>query len=160
MALLVLKDPLTFIFFYFLKGVAGVSIASLLLLSLMTTVVSYPFIYIGERIRGKILKDEIKWKRDLATSIIISFLFWTLFRVWYVLMGSMFTTDFLGFLTWIVISGFIFYLLYLTGEKIHSKITDLWEMPLPISILITSYAVNLLAWIVLYIVMIINVGGV
>ncbi len=159
MSLLIVENPLMFLFLYFLRTISVHHIPSLLSLALLTTSLSYPLIYLGRITYEKILVDQEKWKRELVTSIVVSFVFWFLLRLWYLLAGSVFTTSIVGLLIWIVISGTLFYLIYLLGVKVHGKIVERWTMPLPISILVSNYIVNLIAWIVLYVLMLINLSS-
>jgi len=152
------QDPLGFLFMTFIVGSLRQGPVFLALLSLLTSIVIYPFIYIGKWTFKRFMEEveELrKWQKELVVVIAMSALFWILVRAWYVLIGSSFVTDVAGFLAWILITGFIAYLFYLSAKKAHSRFTDSWTMPRPISYFIVNYGFNLIGWIILYILIIV-----
>ncbi|MFW5902263.1 MAG: hypothetical protein ACOCTT_00030 [archaeon] len=155
---IIIENPLLFLLMTFITGSLRNGPIFLTLLAVMTSIFTYPFIFLGIWILKKqMMKIEEfnDWQKELVTVISLSFIFWILIRVWYVLAGSSFITDIPGFIAWALITGFVAYLFYLGAKKTHLIFTDKWEMPKPLSYFIVNYAFNLIGWILLYIIIIV-----
>jgi len=156
----IIQDPLGTLFLTFLIGSLRYGPVFLGLLSLITSVITYPFIFIGKWMLKRPfeeleLEDLKKWQKELIIVISLSLIFWILVRAWYALAGSSFVTDIPGFLVWVLITGFIAYLIYSGAKKAHSKFTERWTMPNPLSYFVMDYGFNLIMWVILYILIIV-----
>jgi len=155
---IVIENPLLFLLMTFIAGTLRNGPIFLLLLSVLTSIVTYPFIFLGRIILNKqmVKIEELNnWQKELVTVILLSLIFWILIRLWYFLAGSSFIVDILGFIAWVLVTGFIAYLFLIGAKKIHSMFTSKWEMPKPISYFIMNYMFNLIGWIILYILIIV-----
>lgn len=155
---LLIEDPLWFLLLYFLWGTPMKGPSLLFLLALITSIITYPLTYLCRgvyRYLGENKEEWEGWKKELSSCIIGSFILWVAIRLWYVAMGSYFITDIFGFITWILVSGVIGYLIYLGGKKLHRWIIEKWTMPTPLSIFITNYITNFIVWFILYLLIVV-----
>ncbi len=155
---LIIENPLGYLFLYLFVESPTNPITTLLVLSLITTLFAYPFLYFGKFLLQKVEEkwsEWRKWKQEFLTAFTVNLCFWIFIRLWYVVMGNAFTTDLFGLVRWIVFTGILGYLIYLLGKRVHRKMTERWEMPFPISLLIVIYLMNLLIWVILYFIIIV-----
>lgn len=143
-------DPIGFILFFFIFGVGDDLIGTVLKLTVLSSVIVFPFTIMGRWIYGKV-EERVK-SPHLAvlflTSLITVFLFVIVIRLWYVLFGSSFLaiglSDFLiGFTVALVIS-FLFALL---GDFINHVIHQNWKVPQMLSLYVIDLIVSLVFFI-------------
>ncbi len=158
---LLIQNPVAYLFQEFFFGSLVNPIQTLLMLSLLTTVFTYPFLYLSRFILEKLEEEKQDWsdrKREMVTSLGTAFLFWLFIRTWYALIGKTFIPDILSFIEAVLIIGILGYGAYFLGREIHSRFTDKWDMPFPISLLVITYLMNLFTWVVLYLfIIVINI---
>lgn len=156
MPILILEDPIGFLILYFLFVTQTQGPQTLLLLSLITSTLLYPFIYIGKYLMKKWrVEEREKWKDELKTFIVVSIIFWVIIRAWYFLQGNTFTESVPKMFIWMLFSGLLTYGIYRAIKPLYQKLTNKWEMPSPIALFVMNYIVNLLGWIVLYLLIIV-----
>ncbi len=151
-----IADPLGFIVFFFIFGVGGDLLGTLLKLSIFSSVIVFPFTLLGKLVYGWVEKSvkSIHLVKLFLTSLITVFLFIIIIRLWYVLWGSEFLAigagDFLlGFAVAVVIA-FIFALL---GDFLNHVIHKQWQVPQGL----TLYVIDLIVSFVFFLIVIIGV---
>jgi hypothetical protein len=142
-------DPLGFIVFFFVFGVGEDLLGTLLKLSILSSVIVFPFTLLGKLIYDWVEKSvkSIHLVKLFLTSLITVFLFIIIIRLWYVLWGSKFlavgATDFLlGFAVAVVIA-FIFALL---GDFLNHVVHKQWQVPQGL----TLYVIDLIVCFVFF----------
>jgi len=145
-----IADPMGFLFFMFLGGIGEDTIGTLLKLSILSSVIAFPFLLLGQRVYGWLGKNMKSAHLIVLfiASFVTMFLSLIIVRLWYVLFGSRFLsiglTDFvLGF----AIAGIIAFLLAVLGDFLGHKLHQKWEVPDRLALYVIDVVVCLVFFI-------------
>jgi len=146
-------DPIGFIVFFFIFGVGEDPFGTLLKLSILSSVIAFPFVLLGKLVYGWVEKSvkSIHLVKLFLTSLITVFLFIIVMRLWYALFGSTFLSvslsDFLiGFAVAVVIA-FIFAIL---GDFLNHIVHKQWQVPEGLTLYVIDLIVCFVFLIVVY----------
>jgi len=144
-------DPIGFIILLFLWGVGEDTVATILKLAILSSVVVFPFTLLGKLVYDWVDKN-IKSAHLVIlflTSFITVFLFIMIIRLWYVLFGSTFLSVGLGdFVLGFVIAGTVAFIFAILGDFINHVIHQNWKVPQGL----TLYVIDLIVCFVFFLV--------
>lgn len=147
-----LTDPLGFIAVYFFYYGANDMIMTALKLGLFSSVLVYPFMYLGRYVHKWLLQKT--WNRIVhfyVVSLIITIVFWIIMLIWRIIGEGM---PEIGFniinlvAGWIVIAAAALPFI-IVGYHIHERMTQRWKMPKPISLYIVTLAMCIPFWFIM-----------
>jgi len=146
-------DPIGFILFFFIFGIGEDAIGTILKLTVLSSVIVFPFTVLGKWVYGKV-EEKVKSPHLLVlflTSLITVFLFVIVIRLWYVLFGSSFLAMGLSdFLTGFAVALVVSFLFALLGDFINHVIHQNWKVPQMLSL----YVIDLIVCLVFFIIVI------
>lgn len=146
-----ISNPLAFIFLSFFYSFFEEGIKALFEISIISSVIAYPFILLGDRIKVNI-EESKKWKPIVnlfVTTLVTLFIFWVIIRVWYVIFsGSSFMTSIPDFIIFIIGGSIIMFFFVILGNYIKTKISETWKMPQPIAFYIVGLIICIVFWLV------------
>jgi hypothetical protein len=139
-----IADPIGFIFYMFLWGIGQDTIGTLLKLSILSSVIVFPFILLGKRVYGWVEKNVKSSRLVLLflTSFLTLFLFLVIARLWYVAFGSAFiSAGLVEFIIDFVIAGIAVFVLALLGDFLSHKLHQKWDVPQKLSLYVVDLIV-------------------
>lgn len=151
-----LVDPLGAMGFYFIFQALGEGVTGLLKMSIMTLCLGYPFLVLGYFLHEKHVKNWTKHRlvNFMIAIFITTIIFWVVMRLWAVafdpLNSGFFATGIEDFLKNIIATSLIALPFVIFGSYIKARIERSWEVPVYISLLISSFVMNMVFWLFVY----------
>ena len=145
-----IADPIGFIVLFFVFGVGEDLLGTLLKLSILSSVIVFPFVLLGKKVYEWVEKSvkSIHLVKLFLTSLITVFLFIIIIRLWYVLWGSEFlavgAADFLLGFALAVVVAFIF---AIVGDFLNHIVHKQWQVPQGL----TLYVIDLIVSFVFFV---------
>jgi len=151
------SSPILFMFTYFFFVMPSLGVQAFLTLSLYSSIIAFPFAFIGHRLHGGM---EKRFKRKAVqlyvTSLVCTVAFWIFFQVWTIFFahGNAFrTTTIIDWAISMLFVSLIVTLFAYAATRIRDAIEARYKMPAPLSIFLVSVLMCMVFWSICYLIL-------
>ena len=138
---------------YFLESVVNQNFLAIINFAVLTAVIAYPFILLGQKINNN-FKKQTPLIGLFSTTAITFLIAWVCISIYNLLIGSSINFNIIG-----LIVGIIFVFLFvIIGDKLKKQIDSVYLIPEKLNLLIIGFIVSILAWIVIFGLFYLNFG--
>jgi hypothetical protein len=149
-----ISNPVGFLLLYFVAGVMNEGFLVSLKLALISSLIAYPFIFLGRKVLDYVKKEYASGhlKSLFAATLLTLFVFWFILRLWYVVFSgsAFFPTGVLTFIFGMIVSFAIVFLLVLCGDFLLKKFYERYKMPAPVAIYTFDLVMCFAFWAVIF----------
>ena len=148
MSLIMLSDPISFLLVYYFFNVLSEGIVGIIKISVISSVMAFPFAYLGSWLYGRI--NGTRFTNIVLVSLVTSALFWAVSRIIAMATtGSSFIASELSSILAIILAitlgaiAFTYLGLYFSSKMRH------WTMPKPLNLYLSALLSITVFWIAL-----------
>lgn len=141
-----IADPIGFIVFLFIAGVGDDTITTILKLTILSSIIAFPFTLLGRQIYLWVDKKikSVHLLKLFVTSTITLFFSLIIIRLWYVIWGSQFlAVDLTGFVSGFAVALAISFVFAMLGDYLNYLLHQKFDVPSTLALYTIDFVVCL-----------------